>query len=70
MTFSLDDLDRCVHGRHSVDPCYGCPGGQSAGNQCLTVWLAQPGEDVRIGTGVHGEPITITPVRERRGTTP
>lgn len=26
------DLDRCQHGRHSADPCFSCPGGQSTGN--------------------------------------
>jgi hypothetical protein len=28
----LTNLDRCQHGRHSVDSCLSCPGGQSAGN--------------------------------------
>jgi len=28
----LMELDRCPHGRHQDDPCYGCPEGISAGN--------------------------------------
>lgn len=31
----LLDLDRCEHGRHAADECYGCPGGHSTGNQFL-----------------------------------
>lgn len=63
MTFSLDDLDRCVHGRHSIDPCLDCPGGWSEGNQLLTAFAVAPGERVRIGTSVRGEPIYVTPRR-------
>ena len=28
----LTDLDRCEHGRHEGDACFGCPGGVSVGN--------------------------------------
>lgn len=58
---TLDDLDRCEHGRHAADPCLACPGGQSTGNLFLA-----PGQ--RIGTTVHADPITA-PVRadERSG---
>jgi hypothetical protein len=66
------DLDRCEHGRHSIDSCFDCPGGQSAGNVFLlahtrTVRVAADGrEEVRIGTMVHGEPIWVKPSREPR----
>jgi hypothetical protein len=46
----LDDLDRCVHGRHASDTCVGCPGGWSAGNLYLT-------PRTRIGTTLAGEQI-------------
>lgn len=48
------DLDRCEHGRHKQDNCWGCPGGQSAGNQ-----LIPPG--TLIGHSVHGFPIVTPP---------
>lgn len=32
MTNLVIDLDRCVHGRHQEDACFGCPDGVSAGN--------------------------------------
>lgn len=47
----LMSLDRCPHGRHALDRCYDCPGGQSAGNPHL-----RPGT---IGYTVHGHPITL-----------
>lgn len=40
-------LDRCEHGRHRKDPCFGCPEGWSTGNLFL-----KPGQ--RIGTALHG----------------
>lgn len=60
------DLDRCQHGRHSVDSCFDCPGGQSSGNLFLDP-LAGPKmretrlatNEFRIGTMVHGEPIFV-----------
>lgn len=55
----LAALDRCVHGRHRQDKCFGCPRGQSEGNQFL-----QPG--TRIGTTLHGKPI-IAPENHERG---
>lgn len=30
--WSPADLDRCEHGRHSIDSCFDCPGGKSSGN--------------------------------------
>jgi hypothetical protein len=50
------DLDRCLHGRHSTDPCWGCPGGQSEGNLFVS-------EGLRIGTNLYGEPIYVVPNR-------
>lgn len=53
----LLDLDRCKHGRHSIDPCFSCPDGMSAGNPHL-----KPGEI--IGYGLSGVPIRM-PDRSR-----
>lgn len=70
------DLDRCEHGRHSTDSCFGCPGGKSAGNPFLfteipphnafpeNVRYEDGRVEVRIGTMVHGEPIWVV-VRDR-----
>lgn len=55
----LMDLDRCEHGRHAADRCFGCPDGQSTGNLLLP-----PG--TRIGTDVYGQPIVVPPVDQRR----
>jgi hypothetical protein len=55
----LSDLDRCEHGRHSVDNCFDCPGGQSLGNMFLE-------DNQRIGTTLYGEPITVGFVRGPR----
>jgi hypothetical protein len=60
-SWTMSDLDRCEHGRHSIDPCLSCPGGWSTGNKHLT-------DGQRIGTNLYGEPILATPVRPRRGT--
>lgn len=57
--WKIEDLDRCEHGRHSIDPCFGCPGGWSLGNQFL-----EAGQ--RIGTTLGGEPILAVPARPRR----
>lgn len=48
----VEDLDRCVHGRHSIDPCFSCPGGQSAGNVAL---LANSPEELAIGNTMSGK---------------
>jgi hypothetical protein len=48
----LMDLDRCEHGRHSVDPCLACPGGRSTGNLLLP-----PG--TVIGYSQSGHAITV-----------
>ena len=45
-----NDLDRCEHGRHLADPCFGCPGGWSTGNLCLR-------EGQVIGHTLGGRPI-------------
>lgn len=63
--WNVADLDRCEHGRHSIDHCYGCPNGVSTGNLFLmSGGSAQAAEDgtvgVRIGTTVRGEPIVVT----------
>jgi hypothetical protein len=69
-------LDRCEHGRHSIDSCFDCPGGQSHGNPFLFTEIppnnAFPENvryeggrvEVRIGTMVRGEPIWVV-VRDR-----
>lgn len=59
-----EDLDRCEHGRHSIDNCFGCPGGWSTGNLFL-VNQNEPLEQVRIGTTLGGDPIYVTPIRSR-----
>jgi hypothetical protein len=58
LTQVLMDLTRCEHGRGPLDPCYGCPGGQSAGNKLLP-------QGAVIGHGVRG-PIYM-PAPEDRG---
>lgn len=55
-TPSLADLDRCEHGRHSLDPCYGCPDGWSTGNLFLV-------DGQRIGTDLGGQPIIVERAR-------
>lgn len=48
--WSPDDLDRCEHGRHSIDPCFDCPGGRSHGNPFLL--SAHSGEGtIRLDSG-------------------
>lgn len=72
--WSPDDLDRCEHGRHSIDSCFDCPGGKSSGNLFLAR-VAFPWQqpqyrevdgriEVRIGTMVRGEPIWVV-VRDK-----
>jgi len=56
---SLNDLDRCEHGRHSIDNCFSCPDRWSTGNLFL-----ENGQ--RIGTTLYGEPIFVITVRHRR----
>lgn len=74
--WSPADLDRCEHGRHSVDSCFDCPGGESSGNTFLltpvpvdndhpeNVRIVDGRTEVRIGTMVHGEPIWVV-VRDK-----
>lgn len=54
----LLDLDRCEHGRHSVENCLGCDGGQSTGNLLLP-----PGKV--IGHGHKGAPIVVPEFEDR-----
>jgi hypothetical protein len=68
--WSPADLDRCEHGRHSIDHCFDCPGGNK-GNPFLfteipphnafpeNVRYENGRVEVRIGTMVHGEPIWV-----------
>lgn len=74
--WSPADLDRCEHGRHSIDSCYDCPGGLSHGNPFLltpvpvgndhpeNVRVVDGRIEVRIGTMVRGEPIWVV-VRDK-----
>lgn len=71
--WSAADLDRCEHGRHSIDPCFDCPGGHSTGNLFLIRGdrreLRSSGErtvEVRIGTTHGGDPIWVLARRENR----
>lgn len=48
----ISDLDRCEHGRHAIDSCFGCPGGHSAGNPHL-----RPGQIV--GYDYTGRPYRV-----------
>lgn len=52
----LSDLDRCVHGRHRVDPCFGCPDGWSAGNHLL------PPPGAVVGYDYGGRPYVVPPL--------
>jgi hypothetical protein len=66
--WSHADLDRCQHGRHSIDNCDDCPGGLSLGNKFLGPYEIPPrGMPVRIGTTVHGKPIVVVPSRVHHG---
>lgn len=55
----LSNLDRCIHGRHSIDACLDCPGGWSTGNGFLK-------NGQRIGTDHAGNPIHIATRRSLR----
>lgn len=68
--WTVNDLDRCEHGRHSADHCFDCPGGLSLGNPFLlcpvpsddkpdNVRVVDGRVEVRIGTMVRGEPIWV-----------
>lgn len=56
---SLADLDRCLHGRHAIDPCFSCPDGWSMGNAYLV-------DGQRIGTDLGGKPILVGLVKGPR----
>jgi hypothetical protein len=55
----IADLDRCPHGRHQADPCFGCEGGWSRGNPLLC-----PGQV--IGYSIDGSQIVVPPKESRR----
>ena len=73
-----EDLDRCEHGRHSIDDCSGCPGGKSTGNlfllrdplevDRLTTRVEDGALMVRIGTTYAGVPIVVEAWRPPQGT--
>jgi len=50
----LSDLDRCEHGRHEGDECYGC-GGPSKGNPVVREWNTEHGTDRIVGYGIAGD---------------
>jgi hypothetical protein len=54
----LSDMDRCEHGRHEGDDCFGC-GGPSVGNMFVV-------KGARIGTTLSGSPILIPDPDEAR----
>lgn len=54
----LLDLDRCQHGRHEGDACFGCPTGFSSGNPNMTTGQV-------IGYGLDGQWIVL-PDREHK----
>lgn len=54
----MSDLDRCRHGRHVQDNCWGCRG-YNDGNPHY------PAAGTRIGTSLRGTPIVVPPVQER-----
>lgn len=58
LAYVMLDLDRCEHGRHSVDPCLSCPGGRSAGNPHMPVGAV-------IGYGVDGREIRVPAPEDR-----
>jgi len=66
------DLDRCEHGRHSIDSCIDCPNEQSSGNLFLLglslgkMTTRIESGTVRIGTAINGEGIWVSPVRKGR----
>jgi hypothetical protein len=55
---TMADLDRCVHGRHSIDDCLMCPGGWSWGNPYAG---AKSG---RVGTNYAGNPLYVEDVAD------
>lgn len=64
--WSAADLDRCEHGRHSIDSCFDCPTGHSTGNLYLRDVAATEVRrteenhiEVRIGTTYAAQPIWV-----------
>lgn len=72
----LDDLDRCLHGRHSNDDCIECPDGVSTGNLFLMgtdsveVEFREGVPWLRIGTDLRGEGIWVCPDKSAPRPTP
>ena len=74
--WSPADLDRCEHGRHSIDSCFDC------GDSPMNLFLMKPSHypidqrvrivdgqwQIRIGTMVRGEPIWVVATDRRRKT--
>lgn len=72
---SWSDLDRCAHGRHMIDPCFGCPSGRSTGNLYLfdgrRIGTYLDGREIRVHRVAHEEPgldIGITLSTDEDGT--
>lgn len=61
----LLDLDRCPHGRHEGDTCAGWAPDNPSGGCRGGVSLGNPFIGIRIGTGLHGEPL-YHPARHER----
>lgn len=59
ITSFFADLDRCEHGRHRQDNCFGCPDGQSSGNKLLETGRV-------IGHDYRGRQIVVPPQDQRR----
>ena len=74
LRWSESDLDRCEHGRHSIDSCFDCPGGKSAGNRFLlettqesyVITFPDGATRVRIGTTYDAWPILVWAVQHPR----
>lgn len=67
MASTLTDLDRCEHGRHEGDDCFGCEG-RSKGNPLMA---CSPARNVaylaarQIGFDISGRPICVPERGER-----
>jgi hypothetical protein len=54
----MDDLDRCPHGRHQIDPCASCPSSGNTGNPHLK-------EGDVVGYTVYAKPIVVPASEDR-----
>lgn len=64
----LSDLDRCEHGRHEDEGCFGCPAGFSVGNPGMrsgqVVGYSIGGRPIRMPVpGIRSEPDAWGPKR-------